>query len=148
MVSSSSHLLHSLSHDHDHDQILSYPSCHRLRSITYHSSEDVHDRDDTDDVVMLLLSSWTGLTCSHPLLPVGGGGETKRNRRRLTIDERKSYIGAVKCMMKKPGIAPMEAVTNRFEDFLATHIVQALDSHFVVCSPPALLLWTEPGLHD
>ncbi|KAK6843889.1 hypothetical protein PG987_004749 [Apiospora arundinis] len=62
-------------------------------------------------------------TCTKPYV--------RKEWRRLTIDERKLYIGAVKCMMKRPGVAPMEAVTNRFEDFLATHIVQALDSHFV-----------------
>ncbi|KAK8019105.1 Tyrosinase-like protein orsC [Apiospora arundinis] len=62
-------------------------------------------------------------TCTKPYV--------RKEWRRLTIDERKLYIGAVKCMMKRPGVAPMEAVTSRFEDFLATHIVQALDSHFV-----------------
>ncbi|KAK7908770.1 hypothetical protein PG985_016073 [Apiospora marii] len=62
-------------------------------------------------------------TCTKPYV--------RKEWRRLTIDERKSYIGAVKCMMAKPGVAPMEAVTNRFEDFLATHIVQAMESHFV-----------------
>ncbi|KAK7949525.1 Tyrosinase-like protein orsC [Apiospora saccharicola] len=62
-------------------------------------------------------------TCTKPYV--------RKEWRRLTIDERKSYIAAVKCMMAKPGVAPLEAVTNRFEDFLATHIVQALESHFV-----------------
>lgn len=67
--------------------------------------------------------------------PMGEMG-ARQTRRRLTLDERRSYIGAVKCMMAKPGIAPLEAVTNRFEDFLATHIVQAMESHFVVSWPP------------
>ncbi|KAK8139377.1 Tyrosinase-like protein orsC [Apiospora sp. TS-2023a] len=62
-------------------------------------------------------------TCTKPYF--------RKEWRRLTIDERKSYIAAVKCMMAKPGVAPLEAVTNRFEDFLATHIVQAMESHFV-----------------
>ncbi|KAK8041737.1 Tyrosinase-like protein orsC [Apiospora rasikravindrae] len=62
-------------------------------------------------------------TCTKPYV--------RKEWRRLTLDERKSYIGAVKCMMAKPGVAPLDAVTNRFEDFLATHIVQAFDSHFV-----------------
>ncbi|KAK8090368.1 Tyrosinase-like protein orsC [Apiospora hydei] len=62
-------------------------------------------------------------TCTKPYV--------RKEWRRLMLDERKSYIGAVKCMMAKPGVAPLDAVTNRFEDFLATHIVQAFDSHFV-----------------
>ncbi|KAK7952729.1 Tyrosinase-like protein orsC [Apiospora aurea] len=62
-------------------------------------------------------------TCTKPYV--------RKEWRRLKLDERKSYIGAVKCMMAKPGVAPLDAVTNRFEDFLATHIVQAFVSHFV-----------------
>ncbi|KAK8048222.1 Tyrosinase-like protein orsC [Apiospora phragmitis] len=62
-------------------------------------------------------------TCTKPYV--------RKEWRRLTMDERYSYIDAVKCMMAKPGVAPLDAVTNRFEDFLATHIVQAFDSHFV-----------------
>ncbi|KAL8282405.1 hypothetical protein RB600_005723 [Gaeumannomyces tritici] len=55
----------------------------------------------------------------------------RKEWRTLSDLQRGQYIGAVKCMMEKPGRAPLDAVQNRFEDFLATHIVQADSVHFV-----------------
>ena len=41
-------------------------------------------------------------------------------------------------MMKKPANSTLDAVTNRYEDFVATHIVQADEVHFVVRTGPRL----------
>lgn len=60
------------------------------------------------------------------------------DRRSLSTDDRVKYIEAVKCLMNKPAETSTDdvpGVTNRFEDFLGTHIIQADDVHFVVCLP-------------
>lgn len=46
----------------------------------------------------------------------------------LSIDERKEYIAAVKCLMSKPAKAPKDEVPgalSRFDDFVATHMTMA-----------------------
>jgi tyrosinase len=46
----------------------------------------------------------------------------------LSIDERKEYISAVKCLMSKPAKAPKDEVPgalSRFDDFVATHMTMA-----------------------
>jgi tyrosinase len=45
-------------------------------------------------------------------------------RRSLTIDERKDYIRAVKCLISSPPKTQTlaSAVQNRYEDFVAMHI--------------------------
>lgn len=56
-------------------------------------------------------------------------------RRTLELAERLQYIEAVKCLMEKPpqtSTKDVPGVRNRFEDFLATHIVNADDVHFTV----------------
>ena len=55
----------------------------------------------------------------HPSL-----GDNPLLRRSLTIDERKDYIRAVKCLLSSPPKTQTLAsgVQNRYEDFVAMHI--------------------------
>ncbi|KAH7390635.1 hypothetical protein BKA66DRAFT_459432 [Pyrenochaeta sp. MPI-SDFR-AT-0127] len=58
----------------------------------------------------------------------------RKEWRTLSVADRKSYISAVKCLMKKPAltsVSDIPGVSNRYEDFLGTHIVQATNIHFV-----------------
>ena len=53
----------------------------------------------------------------------------------MSATERKGYIDAVKCLMAKPAITPktlLPGVSNHFEDYLGTHILQMQNIHFVV----------------
>jgi len=50
----------------------------------------------------------------------------------LTVTEREDYTKAVLCLMSKPGRAPKDkapGVRNRFDDFVATHMTQAMMLH-------------------
>ena len=50
----------------------------------------------------------------------------------LSIAEREDYIKAVLCLQSKPGKAPKETapgVRSRFDDFVATHMTQAMMLH-------------------
>ena len=60
-----------------------------------------------------------------------------KHRRRLPISERLVYIDAVKCIMRKPPLTSLKdvpGVTSRYDDYVATHIIQADDVHFNVGS--------------
>jgi hypothetical protein len=50
----------------------------------------------------------------------------------------------MKCLMNKPAqesTAVIPAVANRYEDFAATHIVQAVDMHLVVSLGSVVWVW-------
>ena len=52
--------------------------------------------------------------------------------------EREEYIDAVLCLQSKPSIAPAGAAPgslNRFDDFVATHMTQAMMLHSPVNNP-------------
>ncbi|KAH8887135.1 Di-copper centre-containing protein [Thozetella sp. PMI_491] len=52
---------------------------------------------------------------------------------KLTVDERKAYIAAVKCLQSKPALTPSSVASGaktRFDDFVATHINQTLTIHY------------------
>ena len=53
-------------------------------------------------------------------------------RGRLSAQERRAYISAVKCIRRKPSLAcPLAAgARNHFDHFQALHIKQAIDTHF------------------
>lgn len=56
-------------------------------------------------------------------------------RRHLSKQEKSAYFNAVKCLQAKPAITPTSVapgVVSRYEDFVATHILQTLSVHFVV----------------
>ncbi|KAK7214684.1 hypothetical protein V2G26_002687 [Clonostachys chloroleuca] len=68
------------------------------------------------------------------LIPKCSKPTVRKEWRTLSVTERLSYISAVQCLLKKPAItskSDMPGVTNRFEDFLGTHIAQMEDIHFV-----------------
>ena len=53
----------------------------------------------------------------------------------LTLEERKEYIDAVKCLREKPPLTPLlfaPGVRNRVDDFVASHVNQTLFIHFSV----------------
>ncbi|KAM7186698.1 hypothetical protein V8F33_011685 [Rhypophila sp. PSN 637] len=55
----------------------------------------------------------------------------RKEWRSLTNKEREKYIAAVKCLQTSPGTAPLAAVQNRYDDFIATHQAQTDFVHFV-----------------
>ncbi|KAI1864519.1 uncharacterized protein JN550_008806 [Neoarthrinium moseri] len=70
-------------------------------------------------------------TCTTPIV--------RKEWRRLSSCQKKSYIKAVQCLMNKPPITSVADVPNvktRYDDFLATHIVQADECHFTAIFYP------------
>lgn len=63
--------------------------------------------------------------CRNPIV--------RREWRKLSKNDRLEYIDAVKCLQKKAPKTPKSfaGVTSRFDDFVATHIDQTLEIHFV-----------------
>ncbi|CAI0654037.1 unnamed protein product [Colletotrichum noveboracense] len=73
-----------------------------------------------------LVKRQTNNTCTQPLV--------RKEWRTLSTEDRKSYIDAVKCLYNKPAVNSKEilpGVTNRYEDFVGDHILQASANHFV-----------------
>lgn len=53
----------------------------------------------------------------------------------LSLDERKTYIDAVKCLQNKKPVTPKSiapGARNRLDDFTVTHVNQTLFIHFSV----------------
>ena len=60
---------------------------------------------------------------------------TELHRRTLTKKEKKSYISAVQCILKKPAITPKDVApgaVSRYDDLIVTHVLQFFDIHFTV----------------
>ncbi|TVY66761.1 N-acetyl-6-hydroxytryptophan oxidase ivoB [Fusarium oxysporum f. sp. cubense] len=77
--------------------------------------------------------------CKNPIV--------RKEWRTLSTPEKRSYISAVKCLLKKPALttkSDLPGVTNRFEDFLGTHILQTSTVHFVGIFYP----WHRLFLHE
>lgn len=56
-------------------------------------------------------------------------------RRTLSTAEKHDYISAVQCFLKKPPITPKSVAAGvgaRYDDFIATHIIQTFSIHYVV----------------
>ena len=56
-------------------------------------------------------------------------------RRTLSKRTQKDYLAAVQCFLDRPSITPPEVspgARNRLDDFVTTHILQAMSIHFVV----------------
>ncbi|KAK9775098.1 hypothetical protein SCAR479_08074 [Seiridium cardinale] len=64
-------------------------------------------------------------SCEQPLM--------RTEWRRLSDDQKDSYIAAVQCMLQKPSVETpaVPAAINRYEDFVATHVVDIWNAHFV-----------------
>ncbi|EJT75052.1 hypothetical protein GGTG_08890 [Gaeumannomyces tritici R3-111a-1] len=61
--------------------------------------------------------------CTRPLV--------RREWRTLDDEEKAEYISAVQCMLDKPSRSNVAGATRRYDDFVATHIIQADRTHFV-----------------
>ena len=73
--------------------------------------------------------------------------EPDSNRRALSDDEKKCYIDAVKCLHFIPAHDESRPLSwTRFDEFLSTHIEQAIKIHFVV-GISAMSLRPLPDLH-
>lgn len=62
----------------------------------------------------------------------GNSGANPLPRSDLSVAEREEYIDAVLCLQSKPSIAPegeAPGSLSRFEDFVATHMTQAMMLH-------------------
>lgn len=73
---------------------------------------------------------------------------TWQTRRALKRWEQLEYLAAVRCLMAKPGITPnadAPAAVSRYDDLVATHIIQAPSIHYVVRRIPTILFlpWIE-----
>lgn len=75
------------------------------------------------------------MVCRHQWPTWITGADHIVTRRRLDYRQKDQYIAAVKCLLKKPGTAPIAAVKNRYEDFVAAHQAETDVVHFVVCEP-------------
>ncbi|TDZ67419.1 Tyrosinase-like protein orsC [Colletotrichum trifolii] len=65
-------------------------------------------------------------TCENPLV--------RREWRSLSLDDRKSYIDAVKCLYGKPAVTPKDILpgaSSMYDDFVGDHVLQADANHFV-----------------
>ncbi|KAI8276743.1 hypothetical protein K4K59_009686 [Colletotrichum sp. SAR11_240] len=85
-----------------------------------------------------LVKKQANSTCNQPLV--------RKEWRTLSTEDKKSYIDAVKCLYNKPAVNSKDilpGVTNRYEDFVGDHILQASANHFVGHFYPwhRLLVW-------
>lgn len=63
------------------------------------------------------------------------GADTISNRSDLSVPEREEYIKAVLCLQSKPAKAPKAQVpgaVSRYDDFVASHMMQAMILHDTV----------------
>ncbi|KAH9438325.1 hypothetical protein MCOR02_001961 [Pyricularia oryzae] len=82
--------------------------------------------------LVVLLATFSSAT-AKPCRPGPGVCEkpyVRKEWRNLSNPQKEKYIKAVQCLMEKPSTAGMAAVRNRYEDFVATHIVQTEAVHF------------------
>ncbi len=108
----------------------------------------------TSDATTFGPAAFSASTCTKPIVrvewwvPVTSKPRTERPyanllayRRTLSAANRQSYLSAVKCLMNKPPLTPtsdIPGVSNRYEDFVGTHILQQQEIHFVVSLRPSL----------
>ena len=62
----------------------------------------------------------------------------------LPPQSRKDYVEAVKCLSSKPALSALSDVPgarSRFDDFQATHIIQAPSVHYTVRPSDPRYLW-------
>lgn len=62
------------------------------------------------------------------------------HRHKLSLLERKAYLNAEVCLMKKPATLGIRGARTKFDEFQAAHVLQAEIAHYVVSWLSTLLL--------
>ncbi|TFK35809.1 hypothetical protein BDQ12DRAFT_634639 [Crucibulum laeve] len=87
-------------------------------------------------IILLLACAFTSNVFANPYPPRKECKNpiVRREWRQLSKKDRLSYLNAVQCILQKPPITPLSVapgVGSRYDDFIATHILQTFSIHYV-----------------